>query len=87
MIRAEGKKLKMTLTCLPSMFGECLASSKEIKCEENVVCVCVCVCSHALMEMHCDVGKGGDNDLTDHESIKCPESNHICQVGKATVKH
>lgn len=54
MIRAEGKKLKMTLTCLPSMFGECLASSKEIKCEENVVCVYVCVRVRVLTCAHGD---------------------------------
>lgn len=48
-MRAEGReKLKMTLVRLPWVFGESLASSKEIRCEEKV-CVCLCVCSHVLM--------------------------------------
>jgi len=46
-IRTEGKeKLKMTLTCLLRVFGESLASSEEIRCEEKVMCVCVLTRAH-----------------------------------------
>ena len=50
------------------------------------VCVCVCVCLRAVTQVHCRVGKAEDSDFVGHEPIKCPESNHLCQVEKAAIE-
>lgn len=92
MIRAESKKLKVTLTCLLNVWPH-----QRILGVRQRLCVCTCVymhvhvcaCAHtrswrciAIWERVNTIKK-----LIHHESIKCAESNHICQVGKAAIKH